>query len=130
MTRIAAKLVVAAAIVGATALPLSATNPGTRAPRRVDIVIDAHMGHFTPRVIRVHRGDTVHVTMRAMDAAHGFKVQGREDVDVTAYPGMPVEVTFAADWVGGREWFCTFNCGPRHGSMTGMITVVRGEEQL
>lgn len=130
MPRIAAKLAVAAAIVGATALPLSATNPVVRTPRRVDVVIDAHMGHFTPRVIRVHRGDTVHVTMRAMDAAHGFKVQGMDNVDVTAYPGMPVEVIFVADWVGGREWFCTFNCGPQHGSMTGMVTVGRDEEQL
>ena len=25
------------------------------------------------------------------------------------------------DWDGGVEWFCTFNCGPQHGSMSGMI---------
>lgn len=129
MTRIAAKLIVAAALVGVTALPLSATNLNPRAPRRVDVVIDAHMGHFGPRVIRVHRGDTVHVTLRAMDTAHGFKIQGNEAVDITAYPGMPAEVSFVADWEGGREWFCTFSCGPQHGSMTGMITVVREDEK-
>jgi len=57
-------------------------------------------------------------------------VMGKDDVDITAYPGVPAEVTFVADWVGGREWFCTFNCGPQHGSMTGMVTVVRDDEQL
>lgn len=129
MTRVAAKLILAAGIVGVTALPLSATNPSAHAPRRVDVVIEGHMGHFTPRVIRVHRGDTVHVTLRAMDTAHGFKVQGNENVDITAYPGMPAEVSFVADWEGGREWFCTFNCGPQHGSMSGMITVVREDEK-
>ena len=127
MTRFAAKLLVTVALLGGAALSLSATP---HRPRRVDVVIEARMGHFTPQVIRVHRGDTVHVTLRAMDSAHGFKVMGKEDVDITAYPGVPAEVSFVADWDGGREWFCTFNCGPQHGSMTGMITVVRDEEQL
>lgn len=127
MTRFAAKLLVTAALLGGAALTLGATP---HRPRRVDVVIEAHMGHFTPRVIRVHRGDTVHVTLRAMDAAHGFKVMGKDEVDITAYPGVPAEVSFVADWVGGREWFCTFNCGPQHGSMTGMVTVVPDEERL
>jgi len=127
MTGFAARLLATAGLLGAVALPLNASTPR---PRRVDVVIEAHMGHFTPQVIRVHRGDTVHVTLRAMEGAHGFKVMGKDDVDITAYPGVPAEVSFVADWVGGREWFCTFNCGPQHGSMTGMVTVVRDDEQL
>jgi heme/copper-type cytochrome/quinol oxidase subunit 2 len=120
MIRSLANLLVVTALVGASAGTLSA-QPDRAAPRRVDVVIDARMGDYTPRVIRVNRGDTVHVTLRALDTAHGFKVQGRDDVDVTAYPGMPVEITFVVDWEGGREWFCTFSCGPQHGAMSGMI---------
>ena len=40
---------------------------------------------------------------------------------ITAMPGMPAEASFVVDWDGGLEWFCTFNCGPQHGSMSGMI---------
>lgn len=120
MNRSLARFLVVTAIVGASAGTLSAL-PHRAAPRRIDVAIDAHMGHFAPRVIRANKGDTVHVTLRAMDTAHGFKVQGHENIDITAMPGMPAEVSFVVDWDGGLEWFCTFNCGPQHGSMSGMI---------
>jgi cytochrome c oxidase subunit 2 len=123
MKRNVARILVAAAILGASAGTLSAFG-GRTAPRRVEMVIEAHMGHFTPRVLRVQRGDTVHVTLKAMDTAHGFKIQGRE-VDITAMPGMPAEVSFVVDWDGGVEWYCTFSCGPQHGSMSGMIVAER-----
>jgi nitrous oxide reductase len=102
-----------AAGVSATAHP---------APRRIDVVIEGHFAHFVPTEIRASYGDTIHVTLKAMDSAHGFKVAGK-DFDITAYPGMPAEVSFVADWVGGREWYCTFDCGPQHGQMSGMVVV-------
>ncbi len=108
----------AAAFAGTTAGSLAA-NP---APRRIDVVIEGHFGHFAPTEIRASYGDTIHVTLKAMDSAHGFKVEGK-DFDITAYPGMPAQVTFVADWEGGREWFCTFDCGPQHGTLSGMIVV-------
>ncbi|MFI5279034.1 MAG: hypothetical protein ACHQU1_00955 [Gemmatimonadales bacterium] len=115
---------VAQILVLSTGLVLSAGSllaRPPRMPRRVDVVIEASMGHYSPRAIQVHRGDTLHVTLRAMDTAHGFKVQGHDNIDITAMPGMPAEVSFVVDWDGGLEWFCTFNCGPQHGSMSGMI---------
>ena len=120
MNRSLARFLVVTAVLGAAAGTLSAL-PKAAAPRRIDVAIDAHMGHYTPTVIRVHKGDTLHVTLRAMDTAHGFKVQGHENIDITAMPGMPAEASFVVDWDGGLEWFCTFNCGPQHGSMSGMI---------
>lgn len=117
---IIAKLVVAAAVVGVSAGSIAAL-PGRPAPRRITVEIDSRFGGFNPRLIRANKGDTIHVTLRALDAAHGFRVAGREDVEITAYPGLPAEVTFVVDWEGGREWFCTFSCGPQHGTMTGMI---------
>lgn len=120
MQRSLAGFLVATALVGASAGTLTALADRA-APRRIDVQMDARMGAYTPRVIRASQGDTVHVTVRALDVAHGFKVQGRDDIDITAYPGQSVEVTFVVDWEGGREWFCTFNCGPQHGTMSGMI---------
>lgn len=115
------RIMTGVAVLGAAAGTLAAL-PNSNTPKRVDVVIEARMGRFAPTVIRANRGDTVHVTLRAMDTAHGFSVQGR-NVDITAYPGMPAEVSFVADWEGGLEWYCTFNCGPSHGSMSGMIVV-------
>jgi heme/copper-type cytochrome/quinol oxidase subunit 2 len=128
MNRTIAKLVIAAALIGGSAATLKAL-PGRTAPKRVDVVIDAHMGHFTPRIINAQKGDTVHVTLRAMDTAHGFKVQGHENIDITAMPGMPAEVSFVVDWDGGVEWYCTFNCGPQHGSMSGMIVAAKSDAE-
>src|SRR6185503_4408460 len=122
MNRSLARFLVVTAVLG-TAAGTVAALPNGAAPRRIDVVIDAHMGHYAQRVIRAHKGDTVHVTLRAMDTAHGFKVQGRDDLDLTAYPGLPAEASFVVDWDGGKEFFCTFNCGPQHGSMSGMIVV-------
>ena len=119
MNRSIAKVLTAAFVLGATAATVSAL-PNTPAPRRIDVVIDARMGHFSPRVINANKGDTIHVTLKANDTAHGFKVQGRE-IDITAMPGMPTEASFVVDWEGGVEWYCTFSCGPQHGSMSGMI---------
>lgn len=120
MNRSLARFLVVTAVLGAAAGTVSAM-PKAAAPRRIDVVIEAHMGHYTPTNIRVQKGDTVHVTLKAMDTAHGFKVQGHDNIDITAMPGMPAEATFVVDWDGGVEWFCTFNCGPQHGSMSGMI---------
>jgi len=87
----------AAAFAGTTTVS-GAANP---APRRIDVVIEGHFGHFAPTEIQAAYGDTIHVTLKAMDSAHGFRVEG-ESFDITAYPGMPAEVTFVVDWTGGR----------------------------
>jgi heme/copper-type cytochrome/quinol oxidase subunit 2 len=113
-----------AAITFAVAGFSTASGAANPAPRRIDVVIEGRFGHFTPTEIRANYGDTIHVTLKAMDSAHGFKVEGK-DFDITAYPGLPAEVTFVADWVGGKEWFCTFDCGPQHGTMTGMVVVTK-----
>jgi heme/copper-type cytochrome/quinol oxidase subunit 2 len=111
----------------ATVLSAVAASAGAaprHTPRRINVEVNAYFGHFVPTVIRAQYGDTIHVTLKANDSAHGFMVEGRK-FDITAYPGMPAEVTFVADWEGGKEWFCTFDCGPQHGTMTGMIVVTR-----
>ncbi len=114
--------------VAVPALAIRSAKPG---PRRIDVAVEgftdgAHW-HFTPRTIRAAYGDTIHVRFSAVGAGHGFRVQGKA-VDLTAYPGMPQEATFVADWVGGKEFYCTFDCGPGHAQMSGMIVVSRARD--
>ena len=113
----------------AVAIPAIASHAATAAPRRVDVQVQGITDgttawHFSPGVIRAQYGDTIHVRFEAVGAGHGFRVQGR-NVDLTAYPGLPQEAVFVADWVGGKEFYCTFDCGPGHAQMTGMILVRR-----
>lgn len=111
------------------AFPMIASHAATASPRRVDVRVQGitdgtKSWHFSPGVIRARYGDTVHVHLEAVGAGHGFRVQGRS-ADVTAYPGLPQEAVIVADWVGGKEFYCTFDCGPGHAQMSGMILVRR-----
>lgn len=115
----------------AIGVPLVAAHATRPALRRVDVTVqgftDGKQWRFTPWTIRASYGDTIHVHFEAVGAGHGFRVQGTS-VDLTAYPGMPQEATFVADWVGGKEFYCTFDCGPGHAQMSGMIVVTRSRD--
>ena len=125
-----AKALVLASVITSIAVvvPALAARSVKPAPHRVEVSVegftDGTHWHFTPRTIRAVYGDTIHVRFSAVGAGHGFRVQGKA-VDLTAYPGMPQEATFVADWVGGKEFYCTFDCGPGHAQMSGMIVVSR-----
>jgi heme/copper-type cytochrome/quinol oxidase subunit 2 len=127
MTRGKQMLLTAALVLAAAAAPVVLATTSGRVPRRVDVEVKgftdgARTWHFTPRVIYAHLGDTLHVKFEAEGAGHGFRLaQHTSEVDLTAYPGMPVETSFVVDWVGGREFYCTFDCGPGHAQMSGMI---------
>ena len=131
MSRAKAFLLAAGITSVVVAVPVLAAHPAPRAARRIDVAVegftDGTHWHYTPPTIRAVYGDTIHVVFAAAGAGHGFRVQGT-DVDLTAYPGMPQQATFVADWVGGREFYCTFDCGPGHAQMTGMIVVSRSRE--
>jgi len=128
MSRVTAILVAAGMTSIAVAVPVVVARSARSTPHRVEVSVqgftDGAHWHFTPRTIRAVYGDTIHVHFEAVGAGHGFRVQGK-DVDLTAYPGMPQEASFVADWVGGKEYYCTFDCGPGHAQMSGMIVVTR-----
>ena len=114
MSRAKAYLVAAGITSIVVAVPALAAHSSARAPRRIDVAVegftDGQHWHFTPTTIRAVYGDTIHVGT---------------DVDLTASPGMPQQATFVANWVGGKEFYCTFDCGPGHAQMSGMIVVTR-----
>jgi heme/copper-type cytochrome/quinol oxidase subunit 2 len=131
MSRARALLVAAGIATIAVVVPVVAARALKPAPRRVDVSVqgftDGAHWRFTPTTIRAAYGDTIHVRFEAVGAGHGFRVQGK-NVDLTAYPGMPQEAVFVADWVGGKEFYCTFDCGMGHAQMSGMIVVSRSRE--
>ena len=59
--------------------------------------------HFTPDIVRVKKGDTVHLHItnveQAHDATHGFTV-GSYNVHSSLEPGKHVDITFVADRAG------------------------------
>lgn len=123
-------LLTGVAALAAFAAPVSLAARYAPPPARVDVQVigftdGQSQWHFTPTVIRASYGDTIHVRFSAEGAGHGFKLVRKPEVDLTAYPGMPAETSFVADWVGGREFYCTFDCGPGHAQMSGMIVVRR-----
>jgi len=131
MLRAKALLIAAGIATIAVVVPVVAAHTLKPAPHRVDVAVqgftDGTHWRFTPTTIRAVYGDTIRVRFEAVGAGHGFRVQGK-NVDLTAYPGMPQEAVFVADWVGGREFYCTFDCGPGHAQMSGMIVVSRSRE--
>ncbi len=107
-------LVIAAMLVP---LPFAASIPQTR-----EIDVGARAFAYSPASIEVHRGDTVHLTLEAMDAAHGLSIDGY-DVDLKAEPGQRAQATFVADKEGTYKFRCSLTCGPLHPFMVGEMQV-------
>ncbi len=110
-------LFVIAAMVVPLPLPAFAAPPQTR-----DITVDARTFAYTPASIEIHRGDTVHLTLQAMDTAHGLSIDGY-DVNLQAEPGQSAHATFVADRMGKFKFRCSISCGPLHPFMIGELRV-------
>ncbi len=111
---------VAVAVMGFGVADLRGEGEGDS--RTVDVVVEAEMWQFTPKVIRAKVGDRVRLEMRTKDMPHGFELRSH-DVSVLALPGRAAHAEFVVDRAGGFEFYCTFDCGRPHGLMTGMLVV-------
>jgi nitrous-oxide reductase len=82
--------------------------------------------HFTPDIIRVTEGETVHVHItnleQAYDATHGFAIDSY-NVNLSLEPGETNDVTFVADRAGVFPLYCTEFCSALHLEMAGYFTV-------
>lgn len=89
-----------------------------------EFVIHAKAYEYTPRVIRVERGDTVKITLIADDVTHGFILEtyGHE---IEAHPRQdpPSSIEFVANQSGKFHFRCTTVCGPLHPFMQGLLIV-------
>ena len=95
----------------------------------VNVYMTAVRSHFTPDIIRVKKGDTVHLHItnveQAHDATHGFTI-GSYNVHSSLEPGKAVDITFVADREGTFPFYCTEFCSALHLEMAGYMLVEPG----
>ena len=84
--------------------------------------ITAQKFEFSPSVIKVKRGDHVRLTVTALDAEHGFKLDGFH-IEQKLPKGEAVTVDFTADQGGEFSFQCSHFCGMGHKNMKGRLTV-------
>jgi nitrous-oxide reductase len=92
----------------------------------VHVWMTAVRSHFTPDVIRVKEGDTVHLhltnTEQALDATHGFAL-GAHNINVSIEPGEHANMSFQATRAGVFPMYCTEFCSALHLEMAGYFLV-------
>ena len=97
-----------------------------REGKEVHVYMTSVRSHFTPDIIRVKKGDTVHLHItnveQAHDATHGFTV-GSYNVHSSLEPGKHVDITFVADRAGTFPFYCTEFCSALHLEMAGYLLV-------
>jgi nitrous-oxide reductase len=92
----------------------------------VHVYMTAVRSHFTPDVIRVKEGETVHLHItnveQAKDATHGFAI-GQMNVNLSLEPGEHSNVSFQVDEPGVYPMYCTEFCSALHLEMAGYLLV-------
>lgn len=88
--------------------------------KEVDMV--AKQFEFTPTEIKVKKGDTVKLKMRAVDVVHGFALP-EFGVNEVLPPDEIVEVEFLADIKGEFPYQCSVFCGEGEENMKGKLIV-------
>ena len=93
---------------------------------QVHVYMTAIRSHFTPDIIRVKLGDTVHIHItnleQAYDATHGFALNSY-NINLSLEPGEHADVTFKADRAGVFPMYCTEFCSALHLEMAGYFVV-------
>jgi heme/copper-type cytochrome/quinol oxidase subunit 2 len=114
------KLLVVGAAFMAGFYVISAQSAPSNSVR--EFTINAKKFEFSPSVIKVQRGDHVRLTVRALDAEHGFKLDEFQ-IERTVSKGKSVTVEFAAEQAGEFSFKCSHFCGMGHKNMKGRLTV-------
>jgi len=112
-------LVVGAAFVAGAYITSAQSGPSNSVR---EFRITAQKFEFSPSVIKVKRGDHVRLTVTALDAEHGFKLDGFH-IERKVPKGEAVTVDFTADQVGDFSFQCSHFCGMGHKNMKGRLTV-------
>ena len=97
-----------------------------RRPDGVHVYMTAIRSHFTPDIVRVKQGDTVHWHIdnleQAYDATHGFAINSY-NINISIEPGEHSDITFVADKAGVFPLYCTEFCSALHLEMAGYFLV-------
>ena len=115
--------------VGRRVDPSTVTKGEERIERRPDgvhVYMTAVRSHFTPDVVRVKEGDTVHLHVtnveQAKDATHGLAI-GSHNINVSLEPGKHSNISFVASRPGVYPLYCTEFCSALHLEMAGYLLV-------
>jgi nitrous-oxide reductase len=97
-----------------------------RRGNEVHVFMTQVRSHFTPDIIRVKQGDTVHLHLtnieQARDATHGFGISSY-NVSLSVEPGKHANATFVADRAGVFPFYCLEFCSALHLEMAGYLLV-------
>lgn len=92
----------------------------------VHVYMTAIRSHFTPDIVRVKQGETVHLHVtnleQAYDATHGLGI-GVYNLNTSLEPGKHSDITFVADKAGVFPFYCTEFCSALHLEMMGYLLV-------
>ncbi len=111
---------------------------GQALPQERSFTITARKYAYDPPVLRVNRGDRIHVRLVAQDNTHGFYLEGY-DVEAKARPENDTfwarqpsqggdykeveEISFVASRTGKFRYRCSITCGYMHPFMQGELIV-------
>lgn len=99
---------VAAALLG------SASNARSREPRVV--AISAKRFEFSPREVRLKKGEAVTIRITSADVKHGM-FQKALGIDAEIEPGKTTELKLTPQAAGSFTAICDHFCGAGHGNM-------------
>jgi cytochrome c oxidase subunit 2 len=117
MTRKRLSVLLAAGLFAVLAVSLAQEQPAAR-----EIAVTAKKYEFSPSELRVRQGETVKLTITALDRKHGFKIEAL-DIDRELPKGEAVTIEFVADRAGTFPIACSKFCGFGHGKMKGELIV-------
>jgi heme/copper-type cytochrome/quinol oxidase subunit 2 len=126
-------LLAAGAVAGVLAV-----RYGVEPPQDRYVTITAHKYAYDPAVLKVNKGDRIHISLAASDVTHGFFLEGY-DVDAQIPPGdfnfrlrqpsktkdytQADEVVVVANRTGKFRYRCSNTCGYMHPFMQGELIV-------
>ncbi|HEY3365073.1 MAG TPA: hypothetical protein VGK74_08480 [Symbiobacteriaceae bacterium] len=91
-------------------------------PKIVEIDMEARQWEYGPGIVTVNQGDLVKIHIMAMDASHGFYLDGY-GINEHLEPGKPDTIQFVADKAGRWMYRCSTTCGTFHPYMIGWLRV-------
>jgi heme/copper-type cytochrome/quinol oxidase subunit 2 len=108
------------------------------APAKHNILIKARQYAFEPSVIKVNRGDTLHIKIISLDVVHGFFVEGY-NIDAEIFANQKKfnfrhpytdnkwqetdELVIITNRTGKFRYRCSHSCGSMHPFMQGELVV-------
>ncbi|MDA0205887.1 MAG: cupredoxin domain-containing protein [Acidobacteria bacterium] len=115
-------LVLTAILTVAGLFAVLAVSLAQEKPEVREIAVTAKKYEFSPSEIRVRQGESVKLSITALDRKHGFKIEALE-IDRELPKGEVVTIEFIADSAGTFPIACSKFCGFGHKRMKGQLVV-------